>query len=358
MHAQTADAGADKTICSAGGPGVTIGNMTDDPKLCYSWKASPDDPSMTVKNTAKINVNPTRTTTYTLTVIGQDFSTSTKDEVKVFVVDEVLFSEVAAQKYGYDDHTDAIIPWKSVEKGASDEVAVKITPADGYEGVYFKSATPGNVTVSPNKASAAQFNLTLNGVANGEAEIQANCGKEDGDNIKKINTKTFTLKARTVAVRLVHAKNYQSTNASDADILSFLNNKCYNQSVLKWTLVRLPAKTVDFDLDGNGKLDVERWMSDEMKVIRDNCKDDSYDMNVFLVDNPSDASYGFSDFNQRYAYVHGNTSPNVPTTVAHELGHGAFGLTHESGDGLPINLMTQGAQVKYRLFKPQWDKIN
>jgi hypothetical protein len=174
----------------------------------------------------------------------------------------------------------------------------------------------------------------------------------------------------TVAVRLVHEKNYNSTDISDADIRERLR-KVYKQAVVEFTVTRLPAKTVEFDkvtttrradksiqrtAGADGKVDVEEWMTDEMKTIRDACKDDSYDKNIFIVDKPSDGSFGFMDFNQRYGFVHADTTSTPLKTVAHELGHG-LGLEHEETDS--DNLMMQGeGDNMWRLRKHQWDKLN
>jgi hypothetical protein len=81
-----AHAGPDKVICAGCGSGVTIGNMTDNPTLRYSWKSSPSDPAVASFKTAKITVNPSQTTIYTLTVVGQDFSSISSADVKVTVI--------------------------------------------------------------------------------------------------------------------------------------------------------------------------------------------------------------------------------------------------------------------------------
>jgi hypothetical protein len=146
---------------------------------------------------------------------------------------------------------------------------------------------------------------------------------------------------------------------SDAAIRRALG-KVYKQAVVEFTLSRLPEMTVDFDLNKDGMIDVNSWMSAEMVVVRDNCKDDSYDFNLFLVDNPTDGSTGFMDFNQRYGFIHAGLSNNAGQTIAHELGHGQ-GLPHEDDDA--VNVMDPSAEAnagefkKYRLRKPQWDKL-
>lgn len=128
--------------------------------------------------------------------------------------------------------------------------------------------------------------------------------------------------------------------SSIAGLRTYLNSKVYNQAVFSWVVIRLSACTVNFDLNRDGMIDVESWMSTEMQAVRDKCKDDFYDHNLFLVDNPSDHSLGFMDFKQRSGFIHVGeiTGPvlNENHVVAHELGHGGFGLRHPSERGQPV----------------------
>jgi hypothetical protein len=254
--------------------------------------------------------------------------------------------------YGWDDHTDAAVPWESVEKGKTTTAKAEITPAGKFAHVQFTSSDSSKVTVSPATAGSDSQVVTYTGVANGESEIKASCG---GSELGKMKVKTYTRKVKTVAVRLVNEKNYNSTNISDADITARLK-KVYDQAVVEFTLTRLPAKTVEFDKNKDGKIDVDSWMSDEMKAVRDACKDDSYDFNIFLVDKPSDGSFGFMDLNQRYGFVHADSTSTPLKSLSHELGHGQ-GLAHRQDD--TDNLMKQGeGDNMWRLRKDQWDTIN
>ena len=200
-------------------------------------------------------------------------------------------------------------------------------------------------------------------MAKGESEIKATC---KGGKLGKMKAKTYTKKSKTVAVRLVHEKNYNSTDLSDADIKAILK-KVYKQAVLEFTVTRLPAKTVEFDKSGDGKLDTTTWMTDEMKKVRDECKDNSYDFNIFLVDNGSHPTgTGFMGLNQRYGFVHVNQSTAAKRTLAHEVGHG-LGLSHPNS--APKNphpstadseniMYRYSSATKWRLRKYQWDKLN
>ncbi len=265
---------------------------------------------------------------------------------------KVEFKE-KGDNYGFDDHTNSAVPWKSVEKGKSDTVKTEITPADKASKATFVSKKTSKVTVSPASASSANQTVTVTGVKTGTAEVQGTC---KGGVLGKMKVKTYAKKTKTVAVRVVHEKNYKSTNVSDAKIETFLK-KVYKQAVFEFKITRLKEKTVKFDKNGDGKVDVGSWMSDEMKAIRNACKDDSYDHNIFLVNNPSDGSTGFMNYNQRYGFVHADISSRGESTLAHELGHGGFALTHTPGDADNI-MYNYSSTTKWRLRMAQWDKIN
>jgi hypothetical protein len=289
--------------------------------------------------------------------------------VKVVYKEDVDSVAVADKyKYGWDDFdTNAAVPWKSVEKGQNDTIKTEITDAANATRAEFKCADTAKATVAPAIAASDKQELTVTGVEKGETEINATCG---GAALGKVKVATYVKKTKTVAIILVHEKNYNSTDISEADLRERLR-KVYKQAVVEFTVTRLPAKTVEFDTitttrradksiqrtaGRDGKIDVETWMTDEMKAVRDACKDDSYDYNLFIVDKPSDNSFGFMDFNQRYGFVHADQTTTPLKSAAHELGHGQ-GLQHTTTDN--DNLMTQGeGNNMWLLRKNQWDKIN
>lgn len=283
----------------------------------------------------------------------------------------VAFNEDPAKPYGYDNFTNASIPWQSVEQTKSAKLVIAVTPATDFPSVFFKSLSTADLTVSPTNAPSAAFDLTVTaaalagGVNKKETEVQANCGSVDGTNISKVNVVAYRQVTKTVAVRLVHSRpdaasgytGYTSTDLSDAAIIDYLNNKSYNQGVVKWVVTRLPAMTVAFDINKDSKVDVNSWMSPEMVLIRDSCKDDSYDANIFFVNKPSDGSGGFMNFSQRYGFVHIGMTPTPANDVAHELGHGTFGFTHRHPD---VNNIMYDTSVtsRTRFRKDQWDAMH
>jgi len=350
-----ADAGDDKGICK--GETTEIGKAGDG-KSCYHWEANPADPSlMGQEDMAMPMVSPMMTTTYTLTVVGENFTSKRTDDIGVKVIESVEFKEDASQDYGYDDYTNAMEHWKSVENGKSDPVTAEIMPMDAADQVYFKSTATRKVTVSPNQATATPQTVTCTGVSKGESDIQANCGEEMGMTIKTLKAASYPKKSKSVALRLVNETNYMSTDVPTAALTTYLNNTIYNQAVFEWTVTRLPAKTVAFDLNGDGMLDDNSWMTAEMQVVRDNCDAPGYDHIIFFVDKPTFGGTGFMDLNQKYGFVYADISATPNQTTAHELGHGAWGLMHTPvADGDNVMHPSVGAnKIKYR--KNQWDLI-
>jgi hypothetical protein len=146
-------------------------------------------------------------------------------------------------------------------------------------------------------------------------------------------------------------------------------NKYYAQSVYRWEVVEIIEKTVNFDLNRDGKIDVHTWDNQETKIIRDSCIKNAEEFNIIVVDNSSDGSNGMSlllkQNPQRICYLHPSQSSNIYMTACHELGHGSFGLQHPFNEfsGFPkggkdvLNIMNYGNQ-RNKFRKYQWEQIN
>lgn len=164
-----------------------------------------------------------------------------------------------------------------------------------------------------------------------------------------------------------------SGHYSEASILAFLNNVLYKQAVCEWTLVILPTLTINADLDRDGHIAVVHG-GDEAQAIIDNCKDDSYDYNLFFVNDVLIPGAGqrvgaVVDIGSKYVFIdvngHGSTL-SVDNTAGHELGH-AQGLRHPTSSACnagdpssnyddPENIMDYCNKNQLRKF--QWDIVN
>lgn len=262
--------------------------------------------------------------------------------------------------YGYDQYTDPAHPWKSLETGKTDTVRVVITPSAGYATVSFASASSSSVSVSPATAtSSSQVVSNQGGTSRGTARINARVA---GTNKTYYSGAVYRKIAKTVAVTLVNEQDtdgkgpdrgYTSTNIADSLIIADLK-KVYKQAVIEWTVVRQPVCTVNFDLNNDGLIDVNSWMSAEMQKIRDTCGS-NHMYNIFLVNKPSDGTTGFMAKNQKYGFVHADGGGSQ--TVAHELGHGAAGLGHTPSDAANV-MYNFYSPTAWRLRKNQWDSSN
>ncbi|HOY32567.1 MAG TPA: hypothetical protein PKW80_11870 [Bacteroidales bacterium] len=129
VSSQNADAGQDSTICGAGS--VILGGGDANPDYCYTWspQAGLNDPHI-LHPTA----TPAVTTTYTLTVVGPDFSFKDQDQVTVTVVDASVTLTV-------EDNITQCMEGRSVTFTAevSDDFPVSLTDPINIT-FYFKDA--------------------------------------------------------------------------------------------------------------------------------------------------------------------------------------------------------------------------
>jgi hypothetical protein len=276
-----------------------------------------------------------------------------------FEASSVVFKEHGIN-YGWDDFTDPKVPAKSVRTGYNDTVLAIIDPPTSYPQQGFTSSNSSTATVTPSVATQASQVLSIAGKTKGSATIRAT-DRNTSIVLATLNAGVYSVLNKTVAVTLVHKKStgagdpgYKSHDIPTADITAMLNT-VFKQGVLHWTIVRQPDKTVAFDLNKDNKIDVNSWMSAEMQIVRDACKS-ARDYDIFIVDNPSDGSTGFMQYNQKYGFIHQNAGANA-RTVAHELGHGVAGLVHTPNDIMNI-MYNYASTTKWRLRKSQWDKLN
>jgi len=277
--------------------------------------------------------------------------------------------KAAGKKWGWDDYKPhEAEPWMSVQTGKSDTATAKAKNA-AHSGrmcnVTYASSDETIATVSPESGGGDNETLTITGLKKGEVTITASC---KGGTKGKFHVAVKDLKELKIMMRRIDHKNYTSTDVPRAALETYLNDM-YKPTVTKFTVTELAAKEVDFDADGSDDVDVKGSFpsADLTKIIND-AGDSSYDFQVFLVDKPNDGSLGWSGHSnaEKTGIIHPDTSTEPNNTIAHEMGHGLFGLKHSDNDGANShqdatdkdNLMHSDETGTTMMRKYQWDEVN
>jgi len=301
-----------------------------------------------------------------------DDSSTTVTVSHAFTAVEAQYSKYAGgQTYGFDHTTTP--PWKSVEVGQTDKVTGRIYPWNApCTNIYMCSTEAGSVTVSTPHTGSSRT-LTIGGsnitkTAEIEARLETTNGVSAGD-LKVWCNAVLPLDVKIIAV------NESTTNLpADETCISIpllremLNSNAYNQAVVKWTVADdVTVTNAHWDLNGDGKIELEPYTNPEISAIRNTCIDTNFDMNVFLVKTSvSNSVVGWAarDFEEfpDTAFIFTDAASQVTgakraQAIAHEIGHAMFSLHHITNytDNLMYpNLNAAGTHLK----EVQWQKIN
>jgi hypothetical protein len=350
--------GKDVVICNGGSYQITATNLPPG-NNCYSWKPAA---GLSCDNCPNPVAKPLATTTYTMTLYGEDFSFKQSDDIKVQVIDNAIFKKFDDQKYGFDDFFDEGLPnWKSIEFGMNDQVLVQL-PENTYSFYKFVPEPGIGFNVSPIFPQSDNFNLNISANIYGIGDIVSTI-RNTNETVcnKKIKIESFAMKYETVAIRVVNESGQNSVgNINPSYLEKYLNNIIYNQAVVSWKVTGLSDATVHYDLNNDGKLEAVLnglSYSDEEKEIINLCNAQGYDHIVFLVNNPSFPLRGQNPIGDRYAFIFMDFATAEPeNTIAHELGH-ALNLQHKSFDynNLMYDEYHPGRVI---LRKNQWEDIH
>lgn len=253
------------------------------------------------------------------------------------------------------------------------QISVKRMEIDSVE----KTITLSNGTQFSSLDDVIEFEYTAS--AKGDDAITATYETEEGRQIAgKLNISVYEEKPPfsvvLVPVQGSESANKRVGNINQGEIETFLN-AVYDQAVVEWGVaVESPLQVRNF----NGNLKTDAGSTDMTNII------DAYTGNVnveketyyiFIVPELTDAkpgSYSYMPLNGKYGFVAYNTSSEqLGRRIAHELGHGAFGLKHifeeyasireGSTNNLMdhVNSMPQGCTELCisKLYRYQWDLI-
>ena len=287
------------------------------------------------------------------------------------------FREDADQKYGFDDHNDPSLPWKSIKKSTASEtvtdtVKAKIVTSPVSDVDFaIKAGDTSIESLSPTSASSSPETVTLTAddTATGKSEIQAN---DTSVNLAKMNAIVYD-KIGEIKVKVIYISDNGSLlpNTSllaAAPLTAYLNDEVFNQCVIKFDTVSIwgTVESADYDKDDDGGLDYP--VMEEISAVYSK-KDTAYHYNVFVVKNVvpfgigTDEVWGFAmvgeEYDPEYAIVQtdGVTTDQLHRLIAHELGH-CLGEPSDDSFDIPSLMYSTGEPESGRLLrKPQWDKL-
>jgi len=281
---------------------------------------------------------------------------------------QVTFAASATQNYGFDardvsawtenyeaikmsDGGNYFVPFKSVGENQTDEVMANVQ-IEGYDATFLSFKTKSGAVLAHTAAGSNNFKLSVPANANA---VYAWYGTEK---LGKLNVKSLKALTRKVVIVPVNNTAYNTTYVVDS------LNKTYKQANVSWTGTTASSFEFNLGTDGLEAADATLFSkySPEMRALRDAyiAHDSTYDKNayyLFVVPKFTDASQvGYMVRGKGLGFI---TPSAKVRDIAHELGHGAFGLEHtfpNPPQGSTANLMdySQGSQ----LTQKQWEKIH
>ncbi|MBL7892933.1 MAG: fibronectin type III domain-containing protein [Bacteroidia bacterium] len=271
------------------------------------------------------------------TVTKSGFLKTSTDELDATSSEKIIFKASPDRKYGFDekqyaawagnyeaiklkDNVNYFVPYAGIAEGKSDEVRALVTIRNFDPGkLIFK--TSGGQELSGSSSGSGQYLVPV------PADGQSVYAYYDNKKVGKLNVVNLKPLTRKVVIVPVNGAAVSSNIESDL-------NSIYKQANVSWSVTI--AKNFDFsyDVNSNGldvaETDLMNKYSPEMRAIRDAYrKDSTYDKNayyLFAVSKFSDnATQGYMVRGRAVGFV---ASTSSATTIAHELGHGVFGLEH------------------------------
>lgn len=291
-------------------------------------------------------------------------------ENQYYGFDSKHFQEVAEDKININGE-DYWIAWKSVETGRQDYVSATASGQTNFPAkVGFK--TSNGPSLHETGSSAAFRRVSVMGLVDQQVEaLTAYVRVQEGQNTEEVQVGRLNVKAYDKVQKKVIVVPVNNASVPAASAISEQLNKIYAQAVVGWEVVVEPSITVDETVIQNLDVGVSDMLSSFPENMLSFVRTFRNDVNrfvdgdayyIFMVNNPNAGRAGFMPFNRKFGFVYTNKSTNVITTLAHELGHGAFNLRHTFSpeamlvaEGTTDNLMDYNNGTK--LKKYQWDLV-
>ncbi|MFD0998236.1 fibronectin type III domain-containing protein [Ohtaekwangia kribbensis] len=259
------------------------------------------------------------------------------------------------------------IPWKAVTASQPDAVAATLEGTDiDADKVRFEI----NGSKVPAINSGSNYTLSVRGGAEGMVEeLLALYTPSDTakDNVLgKLNLVSYDQLTRNLVIVPVNGATIPGGLSSN--ILSQKLTEIYGQAVATWDVKIEPSIKVSLDDtfdDGESGL-LTNYTGDMKKVIKayGNLLDKTY--YIFLVPKPKSggSALGYMPRSKQAGFIFTDNlnSTTAITTIAHEVGHGAFNLKHTFSEFPSLSKSSTDNLMDYSsgqtLYKYQWDNIH
>jgi len=305
----------------------------------------------------------------------------------------VTFKKHPQQKFGFDPPRDNYplvnypqkevlgenyrLAYKAVSAAQPENILADFEGGE-EEGTYIGYRTSYMTTTKQGEATEEGQNLTVLGIGDGQDDelyafmkVTNSEGEEEEVETGAMKIASYQPKSKTLKIVPVNGNTYPYSSAALQNQL----NEIYGQAVVQWNVELTSNWEVSgWDENNNNQLDNggNGLLANYPKEMRNILSaygnevgflEDTY--YIFLVDNaensgrtaymPRKKQAGFVFLDQY------NSETPLVTTIAHELGHGAFRLEHTFADGIvpknsTDNLMDYDGGTF--LHKYQWDLIH
>lgn len=261
----------------------------------------------------------------------------------------------------------SFVPWKALSSSEPDKITAvvqseNITPTH----VTFEAGGVGHPVVANGKSISASIRGTT---PDFEEELLALHSPHDSippTVVGKVNIITYNPAHYKLVIVPVNTARLPE-GVGGTEIERYLDG-VYSQAVVGWdvTVMSPLAVALDETFDNHPPGGLSSYTADMKKVLDAFGSLDDNTWYLFIVEKPSDDSaLGYMPRNRQAGFVftspHGGRADRFLKTIAHELGHGAFNLSHTFHEhplppGGTNNLMDYSEGTE--LYKYQWDYIH
>jgi TANFOR domain-containing protein len=255
------------------------------------------------------------------------------------------------------------IPWVATAAGQQETVSARLTGNTGTDAADVAFESDG--TALQATMTGDTWSITLPAMEAGAQRSIVALSSTTGAILGKLDAIAYEPIGRKVNLVPVGST---PAGLNAGDILTALNNT-YRQAVASWEVAVLDPLTVDgytgtLQDDEQALLSVySTGMREIIRAFEATGAVNEDEFYLFLVDRSQVGNTGYMPRKHRYGFIYMEDNPDVPRTVAHELGHGAFRLQHTfeeyptiGGPRSTANLMDYGTGTKLRKY--QWDLIH